>query len=211
MQNILDVIIVGGGPIGLACALEAQKAGLDYLILEKGCLVNSLFHYPREMTFFSSSELLELDQIPFVSVHAKPRRAEALEYYRRIARNRNIHMRLFEKVEQIEKSPTGCFITTTGSNSYSSKNIIIATGFYDLPYMLGVEGEELPKVKHYYDDAHYYSFQKVAVIGAMNSAVDAALETWRKGAEVTMIIRGHEIGERVKYWIRPDIENRIIE
>lgn len=211
MQNILDVIIVGGGPIGLACALEAQKAGLDYLILEKGCLVNSLFHYPREMTFFSSSELLELDQIPFVSVHAKPRRAEALEYYRRIARNRNIHMRLFEKVEQIEKSPTGCFITTTGSNSYSSKNIIIATGFYDLPYMLGVEGEELPKVKHYYDDAHYYSFQKVAVIGAMNSAVDAALETWRKGAEVTMIIRGHEIGERVKYWIRPDIENRIKE
>lgn len=211
MQTIHDIIIVGGGPIGLACALEAQKSGLNYLILEKGCLVNSLFNYPREMTFFSSSELLELDHIPFVSVNAKPKRAEALEYYRRIAQNRNVNIRLFEKVIQIQKNTDGNFLTTTQTTSYTSKYVIIATGFYDIPFMLGVEGEELPKVRHYYDDAHFYAFRKVAVIGAMNSAVDAALETWRKGAEVTMIIRGPEIGSRVKYWIRPDIENRIAE
>ncbi len=211
MQTKHDIIIVGGGPIGLACALEAQKSGLDYLIIEKGCLVNSLFNYPREMTFFSSSELLELDHIPFVSINAKPKRAEALEYYRRIAQNRNVNIRLFEKVIQIHKNSDGSFLTTTQTTSYASRYVIIATGFYDIPFKLGVEGEELPKVKHYYDDAHFYAFQKVAVIGAMNSAVDAALETWRKGAEVTMIIRGPEIGSRVKYWIRPDIENRIAE
>lgn len=205
------IIIVGGGPIGLACALEAQKAGADHLILEKGCLVNSLYHYPREMTFFSSSERLELDNIPFVSTNAKPRRHEALEYYRRIADSRKVHIRLFEKVEDISKGSNGIFTIATDKALYTADKVIIATGFYDLPYLLNVAGENLPKVRHYYDDPHYYAFQKVAVAGAMNSAVDAALETWRKGADVTMIIRGQDIGSRVKYWVRPDIENRIRE
>ncbi|MBL7707452.1 MAG: YpdA family putative bacillithiol disulfide reductase [Chitinophagaceae bacterium] len=204
------IIIIGGGPIGLACGLEAKKAGLDYLVLEKGSLVNSLYNYPVNMTFFSTSERLEIGGIPFVSNNAKPTRAEALEYYRRatIAHQLNVH--LFEKVETITKS-TGGFIIVTTKSTYTARHIIIATGFYDIPYLLHVPGEELPKVTHYYKEPHFYAFQKVLVVGANNSAVDAALETWRKGAEVTMVIRGKEIGERVKYWVRPDIVNRIEE
>ena len=205
-----NIIIIGGGPIGLACGLEAKKAGLDYLVLEKGSLVNSLYNYPVNMTFFSTSERLEIGGIPFVSNNAKPTRAEALEYYRRatIAHQLNVH--LFEKVETITKSTEGFTIVTTKS-TYTARHIIIATGFYDIPYLLHVPGEELPKVTHYYKEPHFYAFQKVLVVGANNSAVDAALETWRKGAEVTMVIRGKEIGERVKYWVRPDIVNRIEE
>lgn len=205
-----NIIIIGGGPIGLACGLEAKKAGLDYLVLEKGSLVNSLYNYPVNMTFFSTSERLEIGGIPFVSNNAKPTRAEALEYYRRatIAHQLNVH--LFEKVETITKSTEGFIIVTTKS-TYTARHIIIATGFYDIPYLLHVPGEELPKVTHYYKEPHFYAFQKVLVVGANNSAVDAALETWRKGAEVTMVIRGKEIGERVKYWVRPDIVNRIEE
>ncbi len=210
MHNHHHIIIIGGGPIGLACALEAKKADLNYLILEKGCLVNSLYNYPKDMTFFSSSKLLELDEIPFVSILNKPKRSEALEYYRRVAEYRKININLFEKVLTVT-SINDTFSITSDKATYSSDYVIIATGFYDIPKLLNIEGEQLPKVKHYYDDAHFYAFQKVAVIGAMNSAVDAALETFRKGAEVTMIIRSTQIGERVKYWVRPDIENRIRE
>ena len=204
------IIIIGGGPIGLACALEAQKAGLDYLVIEKGCLVNSLYNYPFNMTFFSTSERLEIGGIPFVSNNAKPTRPEALEYYRRVALSNHAHIHLFEKVLDVTKQEQK-FKVLTGVTHYTADYIIVATGFYDIPYMLNVPGEELTKVTHYYKDPHFYAFQKVLVVGASNSAVDAALETWRKGAEVTMVIRRDQIGERVKYWVRPDIVNRISE
>ncbi len=249
------IIIIGGGPIGLACALEAKKAGLKYLVLEKGSLVNSLYNYPVNMTFFSTSERLEIGNVPFVSNNAKPTRAESLEYYRRVTTSHQLNIHLFEEVKEIRKQlldsgfqmpdtttnddtisaddssrpsssagqhpasgrhPVSAiqypnFIITTTKATYTAAHIIIATGFYDIPYLLNVPGEDLPKVSHYYKEPHFYAFQKVVVIGAQNSAVDAALETWRKGAEVTMIIRGEEIGERVKYWVRPDIINRIKE
>ena len=217
--NHHTIIIIGGGPIGLACALEAQKAGLDYLILEKGTLVNSLYNYPVNMTFFSTSERLEIGGIPFVSNNAKPTRPEALEYYRRVALSNHVNIHLFEKVEQINyqlpvtgnRKQATSFLVTTNKTTYTADYIIIATGFYDIPYKLNVPGEDLPKVTHYYKDPHFYAFQKVIVVGASNSAVDAALETWRKGAEVTMVIRKDQIGPRVKYWVRPDIINRIQE
>jgi thioredoxin reductase (NADPH) len=205
-----DIIIVGGGPIGLTCGLEAKKKGLSYLILEKGCLVNSLYHYPVNMTFFSTSERLEIGGIPFVSNNAKPTRNEALEYYRRVAVSAELNIHLFEKAETVNKQD-GVFQITTSKGVYTASNIIITTGFYDIPYLLNVPGEELPKVTHYYNDPHFYAFQKVLVVGANNSAVDAALETWRKGADVTMVVRKDEIGGRVKYWVRPDIVNRIKE
>jgi thioredoxin reductase (NADPH) len=212
------VIIIGAGPIGLACALEAKKAKLDYLVVEKGTLVNSLYNYPVNMTFFSTSERLEIGGVPFVSNNAKPTRVEALEYYRRVAASFQLNIRLFEEVKSVKRSPPtksvseqGRFEVITNKQKYSTDNIIIASGFYDIPYLLNVPGEELPKVKHYYDDPHYYAFQKVAVVGASNSAVDAALETWRKGADVTIIVRDKEIGKRVKYWVKPDIDNRIGE
>lgn len=205
-----SLIIIGGGPIGLACALEAQKAGIDYLILEKGTLVNSLYNYPVNMTFFSTSERLEIGGVPFVSNNPKPTRNEALEYYRRVAQDNKVKIHLFEEVLHVQPDHDDYEVITNRS-TYTATHIIIATGFYDIPYLLNVPGEELTKVRHYYKDPHFYAFQKVLVVGAMNSAVDAALETWRKGAEVTMVIRGPEIGQRVKYWVRPDIENRIKE
>jgi thioredoxin reductase (NADPH) len=210
-EEIVDIIIVGSGPIGLACALAAKKNGLNYLILEKGCLVNSLYHYPVNMTFFSTSERLEIGGIPFVSNNAKPTRNEALEYYRRVAVSASLKMKLFEEVLSVEPIAEKLFNVKTVKNNYITKNIIVATGFYGLPFLLNIPGEDLPKVTHYYNDPHYYAFQKVIVVGANNSAVDAALETWRKGAEVTMVIREDQIGERVKYWVRPDIINRIKE
>ncbi len=203
-------MIVGGGPIGLACALEAKKSKLSYLVLEKGCLVNSLYHYPANMTFFSTSERLEIGQVPFVSNNPKPTRAEALEYYRRVAVSHDINIRLFEEVQSIRKQG-GRFRISSNKAVYTADNVVIATGFYDIPFRLGIPGEELAKVTHYYQDPHYYAFQDVVVIGAQNSAVDAALETWRKGARVTMVVRQAEIGQRVKYWVRPDIINRIRE
>ena len=209
MDKHFSIIIIGGGPIGLACALEAQKLGIDYLILEKGTLVNSLYNYPVNMTFFSTSERLEIGGVPFISNNPKPKRAEALEYYRRVTQDHKLKIHLFEQVEDVRKGNS--FWVKTTRQSYTADNIVVATGFYDIPYLLNIPGEGLPKVKHYYDDPHYYAFQKVAVVGAQNSAVDAALETWRKGAEVTMIVRGPEIGKRVKYWVRPDIDNRIAE
>ncbi|MGW1453565.1 YpdA family putative bacillithiol disulfide reductase [Salegentibacter agarivorans] len=209
-KNTYDVIIIGGGPIGIACALEAEKKKLSYLILEKGCLVNSLYHYPTNMTFFSTSEKLELNGIPFISNNPKPRKAEALEYYRRIATSNKININLFEKVTGVESKNNFYNITTT-KNNYTAKNVVVATGFYDIPNYLNIPGEDLPKVAHYYGDPHYYATQKTIVVGASNSAVDAALEIYRKGGEVTMIVRKEEIGRRVKYWVRPDIDNRIKE
>lgn len=210
MKTEFDIVIVGGGPIGIACGLEAKKNGLSYLIIEKGPIVNSLFHYPSNMQFFSSSEKLEIDEIPFISKEAKPKRDEALEYYRRIVTSNKLHINLFEKVENVQKKGE-TFTITSNKNTYTSKQIVVATGFYDLPNLLNVPGEDLKKVVHYYDNPHYYAGQKVAVIGASNSAIDAALECYRKGAEVTLIIRGPEVGQRVKYWVRPDIINRIEE
>lgn len=210
MENRFDLVIVGGGPIGLACGLEAQKKGLSFIIIEKGCLVNSLYNYPINMTFFSTSEKLEIGGIPFVSNNIKPTRPEALEYYRRVATSNHLPIHLQERVLQI--SPTnGEYEVTTSKNTYKAKYIIIATGFYDIPVLMNIPGENLPKVTHYYKDPHFYAMQKVIVVGANNSAVDAALETFRKGAEVTLVTRGEGIGKRVKYWVRPDIENRIKE
>lgn len=210
MNKHVELLIIGGGPIGLACALAAQKEGIDYTIIERGCLVNSLYRYPLNMTFFSTSERLEIGGIPFVSNNAKPTRPEALEYYRRVATSRNVNIHLFETVEAVK--PEGDhYKVITSKQIYTARFIIIATGFYDIPNLLNIPGEHLAKVTHYYKDPHYYATQRVVVVGANNSSVDAALETYRKGADVTMVIREGEIGKRVKYWVKPDIENRIHE
>lgn len=208
MDNHYDVLIVGGGPIGIACGIEAKKNGLSHVILEKGCLVNSLYNYPVHMSFFSTSERLEIGDTPFVTTNPKPKRAEALEYYRRVEQKFELNTHLFEEVLQIKKV-ADIFYVTSNKSEYSAKYVIVATGFYDIPMYLNVPGEELPKVKHYYDDPHFYAKQHVVVVGASNSSIDAALETYRKGAVVTLVIRGPEISPRVKYWVRPDIDNRI--
>ena len=210
MENLLDVLIIGGGPIGLSCGLAAQQKGLKYIIVEKGSLVDSLYHYPANMTFFSTSEKLEIGAVPFVSNNNKPTRNEALEYYRRVALSANLSINLYEEVTDIIRQEDKFQINTSKDHYYTS-NVIIATGFYGRPFLLNVPGENLPNVTHYYNDPHIYAFQKVLVVGANNSAVDAALETYRKGASVTMVIRDEQVGERVKYWVRPDIINRIKE
>jgi len=210
MENLLDVLIIGGGPIGLSCGLAAQQKGLKYIIVEKGSLVDSLYHYPANMTFFSTSEKLEIGAVPFVSNNNKPTRNEALEYYRRVALSANLSINLYEEVTDIIRQEDKFQINTSKDHYYTS-NVIIATGFYGRPFLLNVPGEHLPNVTHYYNDPHIYAFQKVLVVGANNSAVDAALETYRKGASVTMVIRDEQVGERVKYWVRPDIINRIKE
>lgn len=209
METIYDIIIIGGGPIGLACGIKAKEAGLSYIILEKGCLVNSLYNYPQNMTFFSTSEKLEIGGVPFVSNSPKPTRAEALEYYRRVTLKFNLSVHLFEEVLSVIKLNN--YAVQTSKAKYQSKNIVLSTGFYDLPALMNIKGEDLPKVSHYYKEPHFYALQKVVVVGASNSSVDAALECYRKGAEVTMVVRAEEIGERVKYWVRPDIVNRIKE
>jgi len=211
MEEIYDIIIIGGGPIGLACGIAAQKNNLSYLIIEKGCLVNSLYRYPVNMTFFSTSERLEIGDTPFVTILPKPKRAEALEYYRRIHNKFALNTHLFEEVSAIHKDADNLFAIHTSKGEYTCRNVIVATGFYDIPMYLNIPGEELPKVSHYYNDPHYYAGQNVIVVGASNSSIDAALETYRKGANVTLVIRGNEISHRVKYWVRPDIENRIAE
>ncbi|MDG2146604.1 MAG: YpdA family putative bacillithiol disulfide reductase [Flavobacteriaceae bacterium] len=207
----LDVIIIGAGPIGIACGIEAKGRGLKYLVIDKGPLVNSLYRYPLNMTFFSTAEKLEIGGVPFISHGNKPTRTEALEYYRRVVKQWGINLELYTPVEAIKKAGDHFEVITKGDR-YKSKNIVIATGFYDSPYPLNVTGEELPKVLHYYKEAHPFFNMNIAVVGAANSAVDVALETQRKGAKsVTMIIRESEIGENVKYWVRPDILNRIEE
>ena len=208
---MLDVVIIGAGPIGLACGIEAKKRGLNYQIIEKGTLVNSLYHYPMNMTFFSTSDKLEIGEVPFISQNVKPTRAEALEYYRRVASHWKLNLKLYEEILSVEKQSL-TFKIQTRKRNYSSKNIILATGFYDRPFLLNIPGEELDKVKHYYSEPHPYFGMDLIVVGAANSAVDVALETYRKGAKsVTMIIREKKIGENVKYWARPDIVNRIEE
>lgn len=205
-----DVIIIGGGPIGIACALECKKRNWDYVVIEKGALTNSLYNYPKNMTFFSTSERLEIDEIPFISNNPKPNRDEALEYFRRVATSNKLNINLYETVNTIQKE-NNRFQVYTDKMTYNSKDVIICTGFYDIPKLLDVPGEDLPKVTHYYKEAHPYTMQNVVVAGASNSAVDAALEIWRKGGHVTMVVRGETIGNRVKYWVRPDIINRIEE
>ncbi len=208
--ELLDTVVVGAGPIGLACGIELERHQMSYQIIDKGCLVNSLYNYPYNMTFFSTSDRLEIGEVPFVSHGSKPTRSEALEYYRRVASSWKLQVNLYERVLEIAPFEHGYQVKTSKS-AYQARSIIIATGFYDLPYLLHIPGEELPKVKHYYDEPHPYYGQEIAVVGAANSAVDVALETYRKGAKVTMVLRESEISPSVKYWVKPDIENRIKE
>jgi thioredoxin reductase (NADPH) len=205
-----DIIIIGGGPTGISCAIEAKRAGLNYIIIEKGVLVNSIYHFPTNMTFFSTAPKIEIGEIPFIAHQDKPTRAEALEYYRRLVFHYDINIHLNEQVNSVVKQEF-TFITTTSKSKYESKNVIICTGYYDIPQLMNVPGENLQKVKHYYDDAHPYIKKNVVVVGAANSACDVALELWSKGANVTMVIRGDALYKGVKYWILPNIENRIKE
>jgi len=206
-----DLIIIGAGPIGLACGIEAQKADLNYLIFDKGALVNSLYNYPLNMTFFSTSDRLEIGEVPFISNNPKPTRAESLEYYRRVTSHWKLQLKLYEGINTIEKDADGFSIVTTKGN-YKTKNVVVATGFYDRPFLLNVPGESLSKVLHYYKEPHPFFGMNLVIVGSANSAVDAALETYRKGAKsVTMIVREPKIGDNVKYWARPDIVNRIEE
>ncbi len=209
-MNNHKLIIIGAGPIGLACGIEAEKRNINYLILEKGCLVNSLFHYPTNMVFFSTSDRLEIGDVPFVSHGDKPTRRESLEYYRRVADSWKLKINTYEKVEVIEQTGKE-FKVITNKETYLANKIIIATGFYDYPNLLNIPGEDRPKVKHYFDEAHPYAYLKLIVIGGGNSGVDVALETFRRGSEVTMVVREPNLKEGVKYWVRPDIENRIKE
>lgn len=204
------LIIIGGGPSGINVAIAAARAGIDYLVLEKGVLANSIYHFPTNMTFFSTSLKLEIADTPFISHQDKPTRREALEYYRRLQQTHELNIRLYEPVVGMERVGEDYRITTS-KGIHHARFVVVATGFYDTPNLLHIPGEELPKVRHYYDDAHPYVGQDVLVIGAANSACDVALETYQKGAKVTMAIREGEIYPRVKYWIKPNIENRIAE
>ena len=204
-----DLIIIGAGPIGLACGIEAKKNNLDYKIIDKGMLVNSIYNYPVNTTFFSTSDKLEIGDIPFISHNVKPTRIEALEYYRRVCDSWDLDIDLYNEVLDITNK-TSHFELNTQNGVISSKRVVICTGFYDIPYLLNIPGEELNKVLHYYNESHPYYKMNIAIVGAGNSAVDVALDTYRKGANsVTMIIREKEIGENIKYWVRPDIVNRI--
>jgi thioredoxin reductase (NADPH) len=215
MDESLDMLIVGAGPTGLACAIEAVTRNLKLLVVEKGVLVNSIYNYPTTMTFFTSRERLEIGDLPLPSLNTKPHRAEALEYYRRVADYYRLPIHFQERVMEIGGHDGEFRVeteTTEGHrNEYVTKKAIIATGYYDLPNLLGIPGEELPKVSHYYTDPHPYYRRKVAVIGAANSAAVAALDLWRHGAEVTLVYREPRLSSHIKYWIRPDIENRIKE
>ncbi len=208
-----DLLVIGAGPTGLACAIEAQKAGLRVVLVDKGCVCNSLFHYPSHMTFFTTSELLEIGDIPFPSPNAKPTRNEALEYYRQVAAFYKLNVRQYQMVEKVTGSD-GAFevhiVDRFGRSAVlRTRKLAVATGYYDLPNYLGIPGEDLSKVHHYYDDPHPYFGMDVVVIGGKNSAAIAALELWRHGARVTLVHREAEIHRHVKYWIKPDIENRI--
>ena len=206
----LDVLIIGAGPIGLACGIEAEKSKLDYLIVEKGTLTNSLFNYPVNMTFFSTSEKLEMGGIPFMSINKQPTRPEALEYYRRVAKHYNLKINLYEEVVTLQKNGDS-FRIDTSKATYQVERVVIATGFYDLPNKMNIPGEDLSKVTHYYKEPWPYIGQKMIVVGGGNSAVDVALETWRRGADVTMVVMEAQVDRTVKYWVLPDIENRIKE
>lgn len=206
-----DLIIIGGGPTGVNIGIEAHKAGLNYLILEKGVLVNSLYHFPTNMTFFSTSKLLEIAETPFISHTEKPTRREALEYYRRLQQSNDLKIHFYEEVISMNQKSGSTYEVVTKKDIYPTKAVALATGYYDTPNLLNVPGEDLPKVKHYYDNVHPYIGQEVLVVGAKNSAAQVALELWQKGAKVTMAVRGSEISPKVKYWIKPNLENRIKE
>ena len=213
MSAVHDLVVIGAGPTGMACAIEAQRAGFSALLVDKGCLVNSLFHYPAHMTFFTTPELLEIGDIPFPSVNQKPTRQEALEYYRGVAQHYKLNVRQYEKVERVSGAD-GAFTIHTHSRrgrhyDHQARKLVVATGYYDLPNIMDVMGEALPKVFHYYHEPHPYYDSDVLVIGGKNSAAIAALELWRRGARVTLVHRGPGMHQNVKYWIKPDIENRI--
>ena len=212
-MNALDVIVIGAGPTGLACGIELKRRGVNAVLIEKGCVTNSLYHYPTNMVFFTTPELLEIGDIPMTSLNEKPNRIEALKYYRRVADHYKLDIHQYEKVDNIAGADGAFAVHTTDRlncrHTYSARKLILATGYYDVPNLLHVPGEDLPKVIHYYKEAHPYYNQDVAVIGAKNSAAIAALELFWTGARVTLIHRGGEISEKVKYWIRPNIENRI--
>jgi len=208
-----DVLVVGAGPTGLACAIEAQRAGMAAVLVEKGCLVNSLFHYPANLVFFTTPELLEIGDMPFSSPNQKPTRPEALEYYRKVADHYRLDIRQYERVEHVEGSD-GDFIVHAvdrldSTRAYRARKLVLATGYYDLPNIMHVPGEDLPKVAHYYREPHPYYDTDVLVIGGKNSAAIAALDLYRHGARVTVVHRGTGMSPSVKYWIKPDIENRI--
>jgi thioredoxin reductase (NADPH) len=213
MNTLYDVICIGAGPTGLASAIEAKRAGLYPLVIDKGCLCNSLLHYPVNMVFFTTPELLEIGDIPMTCATEKPTRMDALKYYRKTAEHFGLELRLYEAVERVEGCSGDFTVHTRGENearnSYHSRKIVVATGYYDLPNLLGVPGEDLPHVSHYYSEAHPFWGQNVVVIGGKNSAAEAALELYRSGTHVTMVHRGAELGLNIKYWVRPDIENRI--
>lgn len=209
----VDLLVIGAGPTGLACAIEAQRAGLSARCLDKGCLCNSIYHYPAHMTFFTTPELLEIGDIPFSSPNAKPTRTEALEYYRRVAQHYALDIRTFETVHAVRGRDGDFTVETTDrfgrTAQHRARKLVVATGYYDRANRLGVPGEELPKVDHYYHDPHPFFGQDVVVIGGKNSAAIAALELWRHGARVTLVHRGEQMHRHVKYWILPDINNRI--
>jgi thioredoxin reductase (NADPH) len=205
---MLDLVIIGAGPSGLACAIEAQKRSLSAVVLEKGCITNSIFHFPAQMVFFTTPELLEIGNLPLVSEREKPTRNEALKYYRRVAATYKLDVHQYEDVERIEKISDHRFKTQTSKAVYESKNIVISTGYYDNPNMMGIPGEDLPHVSHYYTEPYSFFDRNVVVIGGKNSAAEAALDLFRGGAQVTLVHRGSEMGKTVKYWVRPDIENR---
>lgn len=205
-----DVLIIGAGPIGLACGIESKENNFSHIIIEKGCLVNSIFNYPTNMNFFSTSERLEIGNVPFISHGVKPTRTEALEYYRRVKDSWSLNVNTYEKVLDVRKHVDKFEVTTT-KNKYSAKYVIISTGFFDFPNIMNIQGEELDKVKHYYSEPHPFAYQDIVVVGGGNSAVDVALETYRRGARVTMVIKKDKLEENVKYWVKPDIENRIKE
>jgi len=208
-----DVLVIGAGPTGLACAIEAQKVGLKVIVVDKGCLVNSLFHYPPGMTFFTTPELLEIGDIPFTTALQKPTREEALEYYRKVAEHYHLDLRQYDWVKTVMGEDGKFSITATDRSGrphdYRTKKVIVSTGYYDLANQLRIPGEDLPKVSHYYGEPHPYYDTEVLVIGGKNSAAIAALDLWRHGARVTLVHREAQIHHHVKYWIKPDIENRI--
>jgi thioredoxin reductase (NADPH) len=212
-ESFSDVLVVGAGPTGMACAIEAQKAGLKALVVDKGCLVNSIYHYPTNMVFFTTPELLEIGDVPFTTALPKPTRLEALEYYRRVAEHYELHIRQYEWVKTITGEDGDFRVTTTNRHSaihdYRARKIVLATGYYDLANQLDIPGEDLDRVFHYYREPHPYFDTDVVVIGGKNSAAEAALDLWRHGARVTLVHRGSQMHNHVKYWVRPDIENRI--
>ena len=213
MTECFDVLVVGAGPTGLACGIELQRRGVRTVLVEKGCVVNSIYHYPTNMTFFTTPELLEIGDLPMTSLNEKPNRHEALKYYRRVAQHYRLDIRQYQRVDRIEGHDRAFQVFTTDrlgcSRVFQVRKVVLATGYYDVPNTLDVPGEGLDKVLHYYKEPHPYYNHDVAVVGAKNSAAIAALELWWTGARVTFIHRGAGISDRVKYWIKPNIENRI--